>query len=74
MLAGIVNVTLEEVELRDRGASTGTSGAAEEWREYFNLPSETRVVPEVVDDPTFDSKRCVLETPLGQTELGVELN
>jgi flagellar biosynthesis/type III secretory pathway protein FliH len=33
---------------------------------------QTRVVPEVVDDPSLPLERCVLETSLGQTELGVE--
>jgi flagellar biosynthesis/type III secretory pathway protein FliH len=46
---------------------------AAEWREYFGRSIDVRDIPEIVDDPGLMPDRCILETQLGTTELGWEV-
>jgi flagellar assembly protein FliH len=72
MLAGIVKVTLEKLNAGTEVRVRVHPNAGSEWRHYFSCHMQSRVAPEVVDDPSLPLERCVLETSLGQTELGVE--
>jgi len=72
MLAGIVKVTLERLNAGTEVRVRVHPNVVSEWRHYFSCHMQTRVVPEVVDDPSLPLEKCVLETSLGQTELGVE--
>ena len=72
MLAGIVKVTLERLNAGTEVRVRVHPNVGSEWRHYFSCHMQTRIVPEVVDDPSLPLEKCVLETSLGQTELGVE--
>jgi flagellar biosynthesis/type III secretory pathway protein FliH len=43
------------------------------WRTYFAEHLEPGELPEFVEDPNLDERRCVLETQVGKTELGWEV-
>lgn len=73
LLAGMVRVALEKIEFSTQVTVRVNPGAAEAWREYFNRLLDPRDVPELAGDPTLDRNRCVLETHLGKTELGWEV-
>ncbi|MBZ5698038.1 MAG: hypothetical protein LAN18_05770 [Acidobacteriia bacterium] len=72
LLTGVLRVALEKV-----GASTNTRLRANPadikiWREYFTQARESFPSPELVGDPDLEPSRCVLETELGTTEIGLE--
>jgi flagellar assembly protein FliH len=73
LLAGIVRVALDKIE---RGTAVKVRvhpQHAAEWRGYFARCLDPRDVPEVIEDPALEGDRCVLQTTLGTTELGLEV-
>lgn len=72
LLTGILRVALERI-----GANTNTRLRAHPsdikvWRDYFAQARENFPVPELIGDPEISSGRCILETELGTTEIGLE--
>lgn len=72
LLTGILRVALEKI-----GANTNTRLRAHPsditvWRDYFAQARENFPVPELIGDPEIQSGRCILETELGTTEIGLE--
>jgi flagellar assembly protein FliH len=72
LLTGVLRVALEKV-----GAGTGTRLRANPadikiWRDYFTQASENFPVPELIGDPELERYRCILETEIGTTEIGLE--
>jgi flagellar assembly protein FliH len=72
LLTGILRVALEKI-----GANTSTRLRAHPsdigvWREYFAQAHENISAPELIGDPEIQAGRCVLETQLGTTEIGLE--
>jgi len=73
LLAGIVRVALEKME-----AATGVvlrvhPHHAAEWRQYLSLCLDPGDRPEIVEDVSLELDRCVVETSMGTTELGLEV-
>jgi flagellar assembly protein FliH len=72
LLAGILRVALEKI-----GANTNTRLRAHPsdvkvWRDYFAQAHENFPAPEMIGDPGIHLGRCILETELGATEIGLE--
>ena len=73
LLAGMVRVALDRIESSTRVVVRVHPCHTGEWRAHFAQCMDPRDVPEVVEDPTLDAGRCVLETALGHTELGLDV-
>lgn len=72
MLAGIVRVALDKLESSTEVVVRVNPRNLTEWRDYFSRTLEPRELPEVIEDPGIPPDRCVLQTLLGTTELGIE--
>jgi flagellar assembly protein FliH len=72
LLAGIVRVAMEKLQANTEVVVRTNPKCAAEWREYFTRHLEARDVPEVIEDASLDGQRCVLQTALGTTELGID--
>jgi flagellar assembly protein FliH len=73
LLAGMVRITLEKIESATKVVVRVHPQQVSECRSYFAQHMESRNVPDVVEDPTVMIDQCVLQTALGTTELGVEI-
>lgn len=73
LLAGMVRVALEGIESGTRVAVRVHPQQASECRAYFAQRMESHQVPEVVEDPNLSIDHCILQTVLGATELGPEV-
>jgi len=73
LLAGIVRVALDKIEGGTKVLVRVHPQHAAEWRGYFARYTDPRDTPEVVDDPGLSPEKCVIETNLGTTELGLEV-
>jgi flagellar assembly protein FliH len=73
LLAAMVRITLEKIESGTKVVVRVNPQQAAEWRGYFAHHMEANQVPDVVEDPAMQTDRCVLQTALGTTEVGVEV-
>jgi len=72
-LAGIVLVTLEKLNSSTKVNLHVHPREAPDWRHYFACQTEGFQVPEVHEDPTIAPGECRIETSVGSTEVGLEL-
>ena len=73
MLAGMVRVALERIESGSKVVVRVNPQQVSECRAFFAQHMEPRQVPEVVEDSGLAMHHCVLQTVLGSTELGPEV-
>jgi flagellar assembly protein FliH len=73
LLAGLVRVALETIEFSTQVTVRVHPRLIPSWNEYFSRQIDPRDLPELVEDPTLDEGHCVLETHLGKTKLGWEI-
>lgn len=73
LLAGMVRVVLEKIESATKVVVRVQPQQVSECRGYFAHHMEASQVPEVVEDPAMQTDHCVLQTALGTTEVGVEV-
>jgi len=73
LLAGMVRVVLEKIESGTKVMVRVHPHQVSECRTYFAQHMEPRQVPEVLEDATLAMDHCVLQTELGTTELGPEV-
>ena len=73
LLAGMVRVALEKVERGTKVVVRVNAQQVSECRAYFAEHMEAQCVPEVVEDAALAMNRCVLQTVLGNTDLGPEV-
>jgi len=73
LLAGMVRIALEKIESATKVVVRVHPQQVSECRSYFAQHMESRNVPEVVEDAAVKTDHCVLQTALGTTELGVEI-
>jgi len=73
LLAGLVRVALEKIESRAGTVLRVNPIHAQEWKTHLAQHMQPQHTPEVSEDPTLDLDRCVIETSLGTTEIGIEL-
>jgi flagellar assembly protein FliH len=73
LLAGIVRVALEKIE-----GATGVSlrvhpQNAADWKRYLAMHMEPGDLPAIVEDPSLELDRCILQAAMGAADLGVEV-
>jgi flagellar assembly protein FliH len=73
LLAGMVRITLEKIESATKVIVRVHPQQVSECRSYFAQHMDPLNVPEVVEDPAMQADHCVLQTALGTTEVGVEV-
>lgn len=73
LLAGMVRVTLEKMESATKVVVRVHPQQVSECRGYFAHHMEASQIPEVVEDPAIEMDHCILQTALGTTEVGVEV-
>jgi len=73
LLAGIVRVALEKMEGATEVILRVHPQHAAEWRTYLGLHMDPGAVPGIVEDPAQDPQVCVLQTSMGTTVVGVEV-
>jgi len=73
LLAGMVRVVLEKIESGSKVIVRVHPQQVSECRAYFAQHMEPRQVPEVVEDAALAMDQCVLQTELGTTDLGPEI-
>jgi flagellar assembly protein FliH len=73
LLAGMVRVVLEKIEGGTKVIVRVHPEQVSECRAYFAQHMEPRQVPEVVEDISLPLNQCILQSELGTTELGAEV-
>jgi flagellar assembly protein FliH len=73
LLAGLVRVTLERIESATKVTVRVHPQQVSEWRGYFARTMEASQVPDVVEDPALQTDHCILQTALGTTDVGVQV-
>lgn len=73
LLAGIVRVALDDMQANSKVTVRVNPSNANEWRNYFSRHLDAHDLPDVIEDAGLEPGRCLLETSLGNTELGLEV-
>jgi flagellar assembly protein FliH len=73
LLAGIVRVALEQIEGATKVVLRVHPEKAHAWRTYFAAQPELHAAPEITEDVAVPRDRCLLETSMGRTEIGLEV-
>jgi flagellar assembly protein FliH len=73
LLAAIVRVALEQIEGATKVVLRVHPQKSHAWRSYFATQTELHAPPEIVEDTAVAPDRCRLETSMGQTEIGLEV-
>jgi len=73
LLAGMAHVALSRIEGGTQVVLKVHPQRAESWRSYFESRMAPGEVPEILEDAAVDLERCVIQTSLGTTELGISL-
>ena len=72
LLAGIVRVTLDQMDAGTNVELHVPPREAADWRHYFSCQVEGAPMPEVREDAALPAGGCRVETALGTTEVGLE--
>jgi flagellar assembly protein FliH len=72
ILTGVLRVALEKVNANTKTRLRTSSSGMKAWRDYFAQAHENLAPPELISDPELEPGRCILETELGATEIGLE--
>jgi flagellar assembly protein FliH len=72
LLAAIARVALDKLENKTEVVLRVHPDSAAHWRAFFASTMEPHHVPEILEDPTLEKGRYILQTVLGSTELGLE--
>jgi flagellar assembly protein FliH len=72
LLTGVLRVALEKIGSNTNIRLRARPSDIAVWREYFAQSPENFPMPELIGDPELEPSRCVLETELGATEIGLE--
>ncbi len=73
LLASLVHLALQQIESGTKVVLRVHPHQVSEFRSYFAQHMDTQNVPEVAEDPAVSREGCVLQTSLGTTELGIEV-
>ncbi|MFY9907788.1 MAG: FliH/SctL family protein [Terriglobales bacterium] len=73
VLAGIVRITLEKLDTATSVKLYVSPKEADDWRHYFACRMEDVPAPDIHEDPAIPPGECRIETSLGSTHLGLEL-
>jgi flagellar assembly protein FliH len=72
LLTGILRVALEKIDTTSSIELRANPADIKVWRDYFAQARDNFPPPELISDPSLESSRCILETELGSTEIGLE--
>jgi flagellar assembly protein FliH len=72
LLTGILRVAIEKIGFSTNTRLRANPSDIEVWRHYFTQTRENLPAPELIGDPEIQPGRCILETELGTTEIGLE--
>jgi flagellar assembly protein FliH len=73
VLAGIARVMTDKLESATEVTVRVNPAYAASWREYFSRDENSHHAPAIAEDPSLALDSCVLETSLGSTDLGLDL-
>jgi len=73
LLAGLAHVALKKIEKATDVVVRVHPQNAADWKSYFAQQMNAPDVPSLIEDPALEPDRCVVQTSLGTTELGLEL-
>ena len=73
LLAGIVRVALEQIDGATRVQLRVHPQKAAEWRQFLAMQLEPAKLPEIVEDPSQPPDQCAVETAMGSTSIGLEI-
>jgi flagellar assembly protein FliH len=73
LLAGIVRVALEQID-----GATGVRlrvhpQKSAEWRQFLTSQLQPENLPEIIEDPSQPADQCAVETAMGSTAIGLEV-
>src|SRR5271168_551806 len=72
-LAGIVRITLEKLDTGTKVNLHVHPREAADWRHYFACRAEDAPAPDIHEDPAVAAGECRVETSLGSTDVGLQL-
>lgn len=72
LLAGMVRVALDQIEANTKVTVRVHPRQGADCRAFFSH-ADAEHMPEIVEDAAVELDRCVLQTELGTTELGIEV-
>lgn len=73
LLAGIVRVVLEQIDGATRVRLHVHPHKAADWRSFLATQLEPANLPEIVEDPSQPADQCTVETSMGSTVIGPEV-
>ena len=73
LLAGLVRVALEQIDGATHVVLRLHPQNAADWRRYLPMHLNPAEVPEILEDPTQPPDQCKLETSMGTTTVGMEV-
>ena len=73
LLAGIVRVALEQIDGATRVQLRVHPQRAADWRQFLSVQLEPAKLPEIVEDPSQPVDQCTVETAMGSTSIGLEI-
>lgn len=72
LLTGVLRVALEKISLATKTRLRVNPVDVRIWSDYFQQAGDSFPAPELIGDPGVQAFRCILETDLGNTEIGLE--
>jgi flagellar assembly protein FliH len=73
LLATLVHLALQQIESGTKVLLRAHPHQVSEFRSYFAQHMDAQNVPEVEEDPAVSKESCILQTSLGTTQLGIEV-
>lgn len=73
LLAGIVRVALEQIDGATRVQLHLNPQDAADWRQFLATQLEPANLPEIIEDPSQPVDQCTIETAMGSTMIGLEI-
>lgn len=73
LLAGVVRVALEQIDGATRVQLHVHPQNSAAWRQFLATQLEPANLPEIIEDPSQPVDQCTLETAMGSTSIGLEI-
>jgi flagellar assembly protein FliH len=73
LVAALARVALDKFHKNSKAVIRVHPEETSGWRQYFAQNTDQSQMPEIIEDASVQPQCCVLETDLGSTELGVEI-
>lgn len=73
LVAALARVALDKFRKNSKAVIRVRPEETSGWRQYFAQNTDQAQMPEIIEDSAVPPQCCVLETDLGSTQLGVEI-